>query len=116
MLLGGRSPDFRRVCGSQDFLLAAPSRSLSSGLSPLSFRLQWRGPRRHFTGFPHLPTNACDFPRRKNHCQEAALFRTICALSTLAKSRDSDPEFVDFGRPEFRENFDQKCAAIRSHA
>ena len=44
MLLGGRSPDFRRVCGSQDFLLAAPSRSLSSGLSPLSFRLQWRGP------------------------------------------------------------------------
>lgn len=89
MLLGGRSPDFRRVCGAaKTSLLAAPSRSRpqSSGLSPLSFRLQWRGPRRRFTGFPHLPTNACDFPRRKNHCQPAALLATIGALSTLTKS------------------------------
>ncbi len=53
------------------FLLATPSHSArgSSGLLPLSFRLQWRGPRRYLTGFPHLPTNVSDSHRRKIRCQ-----------------------------------------------
>ena len=42
---------------------------MSSGLSLLSFRLQWRGPRWHRTSFPHLSTNARNFFKSVMHCQ-----------------------------------------------
>ncbi len=73
--VGGRSPDFRHCRIFADFLLATPSHpaARSSGLLPLSFRSQWRGPRRHRTGFPHLPTDGCNLSRRENHCQAAVL-------------------------------------------
>ena len=63
-LLIDRFPGFRLFLRFADF----PTRSTfplrrwrSSGLLPLSFRLQWRGPRWLHTSFPHLPTTARTF-------------------------------------------------------
>jgi hypothetical protein len=80
------------------FLLATPSHSArgSSGLLPLSFRLQWRGPRRYLTGFPHLPTNVSDSHRRKIRCQASVSRSSAFSIgwqSQLALTA-SDPSFT----------------------
>jgi hypothetical protein len=71
ILLAGRFPDFRRCCSLQiSYLRHLPTPLAGAVVSwSLSFRSQWRGPRRHFTSFPHLPTNASNSPRTKIWCQ-----------------------------------------------
>src|SRR6516225_9815454 len=118
MLLGGRSPDFRRVCVA----VRLPTR----GAFPLYASEQWpvaafvpvtvAGAAPAFHRLPSPTNKRLRLSQKKKSLSRSGSPRDDLRAKHSGEKPRFRPEFVDSGRPAFRENVQLKRAAIRSHA